>query len=215
MRLADAAADLFLGSCCPGCDRPGLGLCGDCARRLAGPAPARVPVPGLIVVAAGPSDDRLRRLVSAHKERSAWHLAGPLGERLALAVRHLVAGTGATAVPLWLVPVPSTRGAVRARGYDATAALARRAGRQLPAASVVRVLQHRRSVRDQSGLDRAERERNLAGALGCRGRAPDRHHAVVIVDDLVTTGATVVEAHRALTAAGHRVLGAAVVGAAT
>jgi predicted amidophosphoribosyltransferase len=65
-------------------------------------------------------------------------------------------------------------------------------------------------VRDQAGLGREARAENLIGAL--RARPLVRGRDCVIVDDFVTTGATLFEARRALEAAGARVVGAAVVG---
>jgi len=77
-------------------------------------------------------------------------------------------------------------------------------------AQAARLLVPARSVADQSGLSTAERTANLHGALRATTavRGP-----VLVVDDVVTTGATLVEAARALTAVGHQVAGAAVVAA--
>lgn len=214
MRLVDAAADLFLGSCCPGCDRPGAGLCRTCTALIGATRPFRVPHLAPPVVAAGVADDLLRRLISAHKERSAWHLASVLADRLAVALAHLCAGIGVPAdARVTIVPVPSTSAAVRRRGYDATTVLARRAARTLPIArpAVRRVLKHGRAVADQSGLSRAERARNMSGAMVARSGGAGE--PAVIVDDLVTSGASLAEATRALRAGGWTVIGAAVTGA--
>lgn len=218
VRLIDAAADLFLGSCCPGCDRPGLGLCAPCRRAVGARRPFRIDAGDAAgrcpIVAAGPADDLLRRLVSAHKDRAAWHLADLLAGRLRVAVDHLGAGLGAPpGARVLAVPVPSTPAAVRRRGYDATWTLARRAARAPGSVRLEphRALRHTRHVADQSGLDRAARARNLHRALAAT--PPPTTGPVVVVDDLVTSGATLTEAMRALRSAGWAVLGAAVVGA--
>ncbi|MGW9022798.1 ComF family protein [Streptomyces sp. NPDC055722] len=106
--------------------------------------------------------------------------------------------------PVLLVPVPSSRRAVRARGHDPTRRIALAAAGELrrcgTAARVAAVLRQRRAVADQSGLNSRQRLANLAGALevaGGGGRlladAP-----VVLVDDLMTTGASLAEAARAV-----------------
>jgi predicted amidophosphoribosyltransferase len=112
------------------------------------------------------------------------------------------------------VPVPSSPAAVRRRGYDATWTMAVRAARRLrPDLDVIarHWLAQRRAVRDQAGLDAAERAANLRGSLRARVAAADR--LVAIIDDVVTTGSSLAEAHRALRRAGADVLGAATVAA--
>jgi predicted amidophosphoribosyltransferase len=74
-------------------------------------------------------------------------------------------------------------------------------------------LRQRRAVADQSGLDVDARRANLGGALAVRRPALVRGRRVVIVDDIVTTGATAAEAARALTHAGALVIGVACVAA--
>jgi predicted amidophosphoribosyltransferase len=71
----------------------------------------------------------------------------------------------------------------------------------------------RRRPDDQAGLDRFARYRNLAGALVAAEHLPPGD--IVVVDDIVTTGATLAEATRALTRAGRTPVGAATVAATT
>ncbi|MFI1353482.1 ComF family protein [Streptomyces sp. NPDC020898] len=203
-------SDLVLPAECGGCGRPRTALCPECRAALNGAVPSRVrPVPeppGLPVVhAAARYEDEVRAVLLAHKERGALALAGPLGTALAGAVRaglgrDLCGGTG-----VLLVPVPSARRAVRARGHDparriALAAAGALRGSGTPA-RVLAVLRQRRAVADQAGLDARQRLDNLAGALsvaGGGGRLLAGAGAVVLVDDLMTTGASLAEAARAV-----------------
>lgn len=217
-------AGLVLPAGCTGCGAARVLLCAGCAQALSGaaagcvrPSPAPVGLP--VVHAAAAYENAVREVVLAHKERGALPLAGPLGAALAAAVR---AGTAAAAgEELVLVPVPSARRQVRARGHDparrialSAAARLRRAG--VPA-RVAPVLRHVRPVADQAGLGARERRENLAGALGVRGGGAGALTAgarIVLVDDLITTGATLAEAARAVRAASAgAVAGAAVVAA--
>lgn len=199
--------DLVLPAACGGCGRPRAVLCPECRAALTGAAPCRVrPVPepsGLPVVhAAAPYEDAVRAALLAHKERGALALAGPLGTALAGAVR---AGGGDG--PVLLVPVPSARRAVRARGHDPARRIALAAAGQLrrtgTTARVLGVLRQRRAVADQSGLDSRQRLDNLAGALEvvAGGARLLGGGLVVLVDDLMTTGASLAEAARAVRAA--------------
>ncbi len=207
--LLAAAADLVLPRHCAGCRRPGALLCPRCRAALAAvrprqarpdPCPAGLPA----TVAAAAYDDRVAGLLVAHKERGQLALTPVLGALLRGAV-DLLAPAGAV-----LVPVPSSAAAVRARGHDHAWRLARAAARRdrLP---VLAALRATRPVADQAGLDAAARAANLRGALAARRPLPGL--TVVVVDDVLTTGATLVEATRALRAAGADVLGAAVLAA--
>ncbi len=233
-RWRAAAGDLLLGSSCHGCGAPAWTLCDTCRADLAAsparPARPEPSPPGFPRTwTAGAYDALARGLVSAHKERSALGLTRVLGERLALAVLALLAVTADEPLPggpgatLLLVPVPSARRAVRARGFDAGLALARAAATRLPAARAGPLLTSTRRVADQSGLGAEERQANLAGAFrlraaarrstGPRSTALRPGTTVVVVDDVVTSGASLTEAVRALRAGGVPVLGAATVAA--
>lgn len=220
-RWLAAAGDLLLGARCHGCGAAWWGVCPECRAELAArrPRPARPdPCPDGFprTVASSAYDGLMRGLVNAHKERQALGLTPLLGERLATGAAALLTLTGSgPARALALVPVPSAARAVRERGFDATAAMARAAARRLRPAyrvGVAELLVQEAGVRDQSGLDAKARQANLAGAFRLR-RRPVPGTPVVLVDDLVTTGASLTEAARVLRRAGIEVLGAATVAA--
>ncbi|MFJ8468617.1 ComF family protein [Streptomyces swartbergensis] len=218
--------DLVLPAECGGCGRPRTVLCPECRAVLSGVAARRVrPVPeppGLPVVhAAARYADEVRATLLAHKERGALALARPLGVALAGAVRAGLrkawGGSWAGAEGAWsreagapvlLVPVPSGRRAVRTRGHDPARRIALAAAGELRRsgvpARVLVVLRQRRAVADQSELNSRQRQDNLAGALAVvpGGARLLSGGPVVLVDDVMTTGASLAEAARAVRAAG-------------
>ncbi|MDR1448781.1 MAG: ComF family protein [Propionibacteriaceae bacterium] len=219
--LLDAAADILLGAACPGCGQPGRRLCPGCAAALNQGAVRRRrrrPLEGLALWSAGDYAGLPQRLLHALKEERRWDVVDVLGGRLAAAVAGLLAES-AWPGPIALVPVPSSAAAVRRRGLDVGRRLASAAQQRLLAAGVdarlCAVLRQRRRVADQAGLGWAERQANLDQACGLRPgwAAPGPERPGVVVDDVVTTGASLAEAWRALAAAGGCLLGAATMAA--
>ncbi|WP_322409573.1 ComF family protein [Microbacterium invictum] len=202
--LADALA-LLLPVDCAGCGVADEALCDGCRGSLV-PAPTRRLLDDEVRVHSALAFEGVpARVIRGLKEDGRTGLAVPLGLALRAAVR--AAGVAGEAV---LVPVPSSRPALRRRGFAVTPLLARRTG--LP---VIPLLAPARTVADQRGLDRDARARNVAGSLRVRARHTARvgDRPIVVVDDVLTTGATLVEATRTLRAAGLPVAAAATVAA--
>lgn len=105
-----------------------------------------------------------------------------------------------------LIPIPSRKSAARKRGRQFIEEMARIVSVPTGVA-VASPLQHSRQVRDQSGLGYDQRWNNLEGAFVVSGNHEGLGR-VLLVDDLVTTGATLNEAARALKYAGIEVIGA-------
>lgn len=191
-------ADLLLPVDCVGCGAPGRTLCTACAVLLQVP-PLQRSLPGVGAVVSGLRYDGVARAaVLAFKNAGRTDLAPPLAAALAGAARLAL---GPLQAPVALVPMPRTRRSAVERGYDPVAVLLRRA--RLPAH---RVLSLQRSPSDQASLARAARLTNAAGSMLASPAAASL--PVVLVDDVVTTGATLVDAARAVRQVGGAVLGA-------
>jgi predicted amidophosphoribosyltransferase len=217
-----ALADLVLPRTCAGCGLPGSTLCRRCGALLARPhlaTPRRFPEGFPPTVAAGVYDGPVRPAVLAFKERGRAELASPLGTALALAVASVLSAVPGPPPPgVLLVPVPSSAAALRERGRDHVRELTVRAVRELRAAGVPaaqgRLLRRRGRVRDSAELSAGQRRANLAGTFALAPGAAARDAVLVLVDDVVTSGATLTEAGSVLAglvpAGGPPVLGAVV-----
>ncbi len=204
MSLLAALADLVQPVRCVACGSTSGALCAGCLPQL----PA---FRSRDAWAAAPYDGAVRTALLAYKERGRRDLAAVLGGLLA---RSVTAALGANRDPpgrVVLMSVPSARSVAATRGGDHVLRLARRAAPACGARVAGDALTLTRAVHDSAGLTAEQRVRNLGGAMAARPARPGL--VAVLVDDIVTTGATLHEAHRALAAAGWPVLGAAVVAA--
>jgi ComF family protein len=203
--VADRALDLALPSQCAGCRREGAALCREClpaldVRLQAEPGvpiglPADLPAPLLQLEWCAPFTGTARRALHALKYDGERRLAAHLGA--AVARRWARAGAAGDA----LVPVPASPDRVRERGYDQAGLIAGEAARRLRL-PLLPALERTRATTAQFDLDRAGRAANLGGAF----RVVDGAHVAggwfVLVDDVVTTGATLAACAVALLEAG-------------
>lgn len=198
--LARDAADVVLSRSCAGCGLPGSILCARCAPALQLAPRQRDFEPPLWFGAA--YAEPIRSLIVAHKDGGQRALTHELARLLAGAVEAAL-GHGGLARPVLLVPVPPHRSSLRRRGRDTVAELAITAARDLPGCSNARLLLRVRETSRNAGRGARERS-DQAGAFAARtGGTAAR--PVILVDDVVTTGATLREGIRALEAAGVRV----------
>lgn len=225
-RSARAWGGLLVPLSCPGCGAAEEVVCPACRDRLLrGPLLRRPLADGTTVVASSAWRGPARRLVVAAKENGRRDVGTVLAHAVARAVVDVAWGPGSRPLttPLLLVTPPVRLVSVLRRGARPTPDLAADAARLLRAAGAqvraVELLRHTRAVADQAGLDRDQRADNLAGAFETcprrvlsAGVGPSR--PVVVVDDVVTTGATVQAVAAALRHGGQDVLGAAVVACA-
>lgn len=198
--------ELLLPKHCAGCGAAGNTLCDACRRRLQAP-PQRIFTrvdPLVPLWAFGTYAGVHRSVVLGMKERGRHDVPRFLGAVVRAGLEHLAArGELPDPESIQLVPAPTRRKSARLRGGDPVTLVARASG--LPVCCCV---EHSSSVRDSVGLDASARRHNLAGGVVRTGTptAP-----VVIVDDVVTTGATISATAAVLLAANVQVVGAVAV----
>lgn len=201
------ALDLLLPPACAACGRLGEPLCATCRGALIPAARGEdafvTPDPGAVIgealtlaVAAFAYEGAVRRALGRLKYAGAARVAEPLAEAALPALRRLLAVSG----PAPLVPVPLHRLRERERGYNQAALLARELGR-LSGLPLARLLVRARTTTRQHHLDRAERLANLRGAFIAESARPTPA-AVIVIDDILTTSATLEACADVLRAAG-------------
>ena len=192
------------------CDAPGPNLCLDCYFVLE-PKPhyfQRGPVHGLAATRYSPE---VSNLLVAFKDRGQFALARELGQLMEplaqelLALSELSGASGSC----YLAPAPSRIQNFAKRGFQPSLLLARQLVKKVPNAKVLNCLLLSSGVIDQVGLSSAERISNLEGSMRLNQSVSGK--TVFLVDDVVTTGATITEAWKTLSLGGAIVLGALVI----
>ena len=205
---ANRALDLALPASCAGCGQEGDALCRECRtaldiRLMAEPGvpiglPADIPAPLLQLEWCAPFTGVARRALHSLKYDGERRLAPLMGA--AVARRWARAGAAGEA----FVPVPASPDRVRERGYDQATLIATDVARRL-SLPVVEALERTRATSAQFDLDRAARATNLVDAFRVRDAAVAatvRGRWLVLVDDVITTGATLAACATALLDAG-------------
>jgi ComF family protein len=173
----------YEGAACRYCalplESPWASACGPCLRR---------PPSFQRALSFGLYEGALKEAVHLMKFASRRQLAAPLAERLLM----LGLPQGLDAV----LPVPMTKRGLLKRGFNQSALLAREVARRLGLALLLGALRKRRHTPRQTTLPRQERLRNLRGAFEASGVVKGKR--LLLVDDVMTTGATLEECARAL-----------------
>jgi predicted amidophosphoribosyltransferase len=196
--------DVIFPSRCAVCDAPGPNLCGGCDGVLE-PRPhyfQRGPVTGL---AASSYSPEVSNLLVAFKDKGQFALARELGLLMEPLARELAEVLG----QCYLVPAPSRIQNFAKRGFQPSLLLARQLANRVPNAKVLNALVLSSDVLDQVGLSSAERISNLQGSMKLNQSVVGK--TIFLVDDVVTTGATITEAWKTVSLGGAIVLGALVV----
>ena len=214
--VGNRALDLALPPRCAGCRREGSPLCRECRiwllTRVAAPAgvpigiPADIPPPLVQLEWCAPFTGTVRRAVHDLKYAGERRLAGVLGEAVAERWRRASAGGDL------LVPVPASPDRIRERGYDQAVLLAEDVGRRLRL-PVANVLERVHVTEAMHALGRAGRAQNVGHVLQVRSGANGliRDRWIVLIDDVVTTGATLGACGAALMDAGAAAVSAVTV----
>jgi ComF family protein len=188
--------DVFAPTKCLFCNRLGSRVCSVCESSV-GSSPRLVYRDGRIGFSATDYNDDAKKLLRSFKELGESELASTM----ARAILPLLGCF--EELPSLLVPIPSNRSSLRARGFNPAELLAREVSLRRPGLTWANLFVRTRETLDQSKLSPTERHENQAGSLVARvGQG-----SVLIVDDVITTGATITQAAKDLEKAGYFVQG--------
>jgi predicted amidophosphoribosyltransferase len=201
-----ALSELIFPSRCLGCRQLGIGICSQCRASWhphiyrSNVFASGISFPVYSAVAYSPVAQKV--LLGA--KEAALHDADQLIHQ---ALTHSLAYFYSEIGIADLVPIPSRKINTRKRGRDFILEQTYELSQQ-PSVQVRAILSHARRVKDQTTLNSRSREINLSQSMKCANQVEPSNIPVIIIDDLVTSGATLREAGRALSAAGYKVIGA-------
>jgi predicted amidophosphoribosyltransferase len=201
MNVFDSLLDLFLPTNCAECSMPPSVYCHGCLSRHSAHSvlrgDERGPQNSLTGVALTVLDENVSKAMSAFKEHNQFAVARAMVDAL-LPTEY--------SVPIdVVVAAPSAKGNFAKRGFVPAELVAQRVARRWRLAHLRSAIRFVRSVADQAALSISDRQTNLAGSMAASSALAGK--SVLLVDDIVTTGATLLEAARAVSAAGGVVAG--------
>lgn len=193
--------DLLLPTKCVLCSALGSPICSNCRPKII--TKSRVVTRGhLQGVAVSEYGAVEHDLLKSFKEKGQTGVLSVLAAALATPLSQAAENVG----DALLVPMPSSRANYLKRGYEPAKLMARKANALAGyPCRVVSALSFQRVVEDQAGLNARARHSNLAGSMSANRAVNGRH--VILFDDIVTTGATILEGARAVSKSGGEVLG--------
>ena len=196
MNFFEPLLDLLLPSQCAECDRPPSVYCVDCLARHENQS-RLVQRSNLTGIALTDFDAGMSKALSAFKEKNQFAVAQILVDRL------LPSGFETDAE--LLVAAPSKAASFANRGFVPAEVIATRVAKRLELRHLPRALHLASKVEDQASLSQSQREQNLVGAM--RASEALKGRRVLLIDDIVTTGSTLLEVERAVIAAGGKPVG--------
>lgn len=194
MQLIQELSSLIFPSRCIGCMQLGPTICSQC-RLSWHPHIFRTHVDNLPVTSSIIYSPIAARILVAAKEANRKSADTLIID----AMQHVLENYKGDIANLTFVPMPSSKKALRKRGRNFIEFVCKELD-----ISYSSILFHQRSVKDQSGLNAQERRLNLVGAFGLKSSVRI-YGDIVLIDDVVTTGSTLREARRALSAGGLQV----------
>jgi ComF family protein len=198
--LTTSLVDLIFPSRCAVCDRAGKNLCLDC-KNLLWIEPREFALSGLAIYTVTKYSDETSKLLVSLKDKGQFALIAELAQMLRPIIEKLPASESIR----YLVPAPSSPENFSRRGFHSMLLLAQAVASKHPGLKVLNCLRFARPVKDQVGLTEPERIANLSSSMRLNQSVAGR--VCYLLDDVVTTGATALEAARALGSGGATVAG--------
>jgi ComF family protein len=191
--------DLIYPEICLCCGKNGAKICDECSRYwLAKPNGSKVENIWLFFVAT--YDEATSQVILAAKEAGNKDAVRLIAKSIASSISFAIQNLGISQ-PINLVTIPSQLNAIRRRGRDHIKDLAQEVIIQLNQQKIktnyLPILKPIKKIKDQSDLNGLQRKENMSHAFTVKS-SPISQSTVILIDDLVTTGASIQEGVRAL-----------------